>query len=73
MVNKSCLRRNASCIAFVGAFGVFLLRCRCFWLPRHILVDVPLWYSNTQVTYYLMKFVVMYVFGCVFLAALIVH
>jgi hypothetical protein len=30
MVNKSCLCRNASYIAFVGAFGVFLLRCQCF-------------------------------------------
>jgi hypothetical protein len=30
-VSKSCLRRNVLCIIFfVGAFGVFLVRCRCF-------------------------------------------
>jgi hypothetical protein len=48
---------------FVGAFGCYVVDV--FWLPRRILVDVPLRHSTTQVTDYLMKFVVC-VFSCVF-------
>jgi hypothetical protein len=40
---------------FVGAFGCYVVDV--FWLPYRILVDVLLRYSTTQVTYYLMKFV----------------
>jgi hypothetical protein len=32
MVNESCLRRNASLLLFVGAFGVFLVTLSMFFV-----------------------------------------
>jgi hypothetical protein len=52
-VNKSCLRRNVSCIIFLWVRLVFFLYVvDAFWLPCCIFVDVLLWYSNTYVAYY---------------------
>jgi hypothetical protein len=47
MVNKSCLRRNAWVRLVFSCYVV-----DAFWLPCCIFVDVLLWHSNTQVTYY---------------------
>jgi hypothetical protein len=56
-------------LLFVGAFGVLLVRCRCFLVTLlHLVVAFQ---HNLRII--LMTFLVMCVFSWVFLAALIMY
>jgi hypothetical protein len=63
-------------LLFVGAFGVLLVRCRCFLVTLlHLRGCLVVVFQHVSYVLYVlrMKFLVMCVFSCVLLAALIMY